>query len=293
MRAEDIANRALDAAGSDMIIGDLEEGSRPAQVCLRQYAPALQRLSRSAHWDALRKQAPLTLLADATGQTANVGNIVPAPWIYEYALPIDCMKARFVPWMAAPLANQAPPGNIAAGAAPLMTGLAQPPASMARLRPARFLVANDYNYPAVQPGSGTDWEDVPGISPLSRTVILTNVAGAQLVYTALIGYPNMWDALFREAMVALLASEIALPLAQDKKLGLQLRAQQIAIAKEKITAARVSDGNEGFYSSDISVDWMSARRSGGAWRHGAGDGGGAGVLGYGWDACGFADGTAF
>ena len=88
-----IANQSLDAAGITFTLGDIEEGTRSAQVCLRAYRHCLQQLLRAAHWNFARKQAQMELLADASGQTPNVGTIVPAPWTYEYAYPPDCMKA--------------------------------------------------------------------------------------------------------------------------------------------------------------------------------------------------------
>lgn len=286
----DIANQALDAAAIDLSIGDLEEGTRPAQVLLRAYGQCLRQLLRACHWDFARRQAPLTLLADATGQTPNTPTLVPRPWAYEYAYPTDCMKARFVP---RELANPgAPAGNIAIPNVPLAPGLPQNGGFHARLEPTRFLVANETNY--VPAGIPAD-SPFQGISPTGRTVILSNQKCAMLVYTGLIVYPSMWDPLFRAAMVAYLASEVALPLATDKKFGMQMRQTQIAIAKEKLTQARISDGNEGFYSSDIRVDWMQIRNAGGG-RWGAGGMGGfgeAGVLGYGFDSCGFGDGSAY
>jgi hypothetical protein len=283
----DIANQALDAAAIDLSIGDLEEGTRPAQVLLRAYGQCLRQLLRAAHWDFSRRQAPLTLLADATGQTPDTPTLVPRPWAYEYAYPTDCMKARFVPRNLAD--PGAPAGNIAIPNTPLMTGLGQCGGFQARLEPARFLVANDTNY--VPEGTPAD-SPFQGISPTGRTVILTNQKCAWLVYTGLMVYPSVWDPMFRAAMVAYLASEVALPLSSDKKFGMQMRQTNIAIAREKIMQARISDGNEGFYSSDIRVDWMQIRNAGGG-RIGAGGFGEAGVLGYGWDSCGFGDGTAF
>jgi len=289
----DIANQALDAVGIDVSLGDLEDGTRPAQVCLRAYRQCLMQLLRAAHWDFARKTAPLTLLADATTNTPNVGTLVPVPWLYEYAYPIDCMKARFVPWN--PLQNPgAPAGNIALPQVPLSPGLGQQPPTGQRLRPARFTVATDFNYPPIQ-GQVT-WE-VQGVSPQGRTVVLTNVKQAQLVYTALMLYPSVWDPLFRAAMVAYLASEVALPLSKDKKFGLQLRAEQIKIAKEKITQARITDGNEGWYTTSHIPDWMTARNTGGVAGYGGGGlgalDGSPGVLGYVWDAIGFADNSAY
>lgn len=285
----DLANQALDAAGVETTIGDIEEGTREAQVCLRQYRHCLQQLLRAAHWDFARQTAPLQLLADATGNTPLAGTIVPVPWVYEYAYPNDCLKVRFIPWN--PLQSVAtPPGNIAISTTvPLSTALttAQPGTGQ-RLRPSRFVIATDYNYP-VQ--AGTDVTAVQGVSPVGRTVILTNVPNAQCIYTAYVNYPSQWDPNFRAALVAYLASEIALPLSKDKKFGLTLRAQNIAIAKGKIMEARVSNGNESWSSSDIKVDWIQTRYSGYAW--GWGDGQGPGNLWGGWDNCSFGDGTAY
>ena len=288
----DIANQALDAIGSDVVIGDLEEGTREAQVLLRAYGQCLRQLLRAAHWDFARKQAPLTLLADASGQTPEVGNAVIYPWLYEYAYPIDCMKARFVPANWPGVNPPAPPGNYAIGSAPIMTGLGSNPLAGQRIRPARFTIATDSNY--APPAGGIDWE-TQGVSPQGRTVVCTNIQYASLIYTALILYPSVWDVNFRAALVAYLASETALAIwaKKDRKFGLEMRGQQIQIAKTKIAEARVADGNEGWYSSDIRVDWMDFRRAGGFADWGGRGFGGPGVLGYGWDRCGFADGSAY
>lgn len=290
----DIVQQALDAAGIEYTLGDIEDGTREAQVCLRAYRQCLMQLLRAANWDFARRTQPMELLADATGNTPNVGTVVPMPWTYEYAYPIDCMKVRFVPWNWDGPNPGVPPGNIAGPqGVPQTTGNAQPPL-WGRVRPARFVVATDYNYPP-QIGQIT-WE-TQGVSPSGRTVILTNVPNAQVVYTSLMLYPSTWDALFRAAFVAYLASEIVLPLSKDKKFGMALRRDQIALTKEKVLQARAVDGNEGTYSSDIAVDWLNARRSGGFRGWGAGSGlnggwGGDGCWG-GYDTLPLADGSAY
>lgn len=285
-----VAQQALDAAGVDYTLGDIEDGTRQAQVILRAYERCLRQLLRAAHWNFARKTQRLVLLADATGNTPNVGTLVPVPWIYEYAYPIDCVKARFVPWNQSVQNPGIPTGNIAPSdpTAPLMTGLSQPPLNGQRLVPARFVETTDANNLGPNPGHET-----PGLSPATRTVICTNVQNAELVYTCLQVYPSIWDELFRAGFVAYLASEIALPLSKDKKFALQLRAENIAIAKDKIMQARIADGNEGFFSSDIKVDWMQARGSG-ARALGFGQGGGGpGWWWGGFDSCGFSDGSAY
>lgn len=287
----DVAQQAIDATGFPYTLGSIEDGTREAQLLLRAYERCLRQLLRSAHWDMARKTSPLVLLADATGNTPNVGTLVPVPWIYSYAYPVDCVKARYIPWNQSQQNPGTPSGNITPSdpTAPLMTNLTQPPVAGQRIVPARFLIATDANNLGPNPGYET-----PGMSPATRTVILTNVKYAQLVYTCMQVYPSVWDELFRAAMVAYVASEVALPLwvEKDRKFGLEVRAQNIMIAKEKIKQARISDGNEGFYSSDIKVDWMQSRVAG-ARNSWWGQGSGPGMNWGGYDTCGFSDGTAY
>lgn len=290
----DIGNQALDAAAIDLAIGDIQEGTRPAQVLLRAYGQCLRQLLRGANWDFARKTSDLQLLADATGSTPDVGTNVIIPWIYEYGYPVDCMKARFIPWNTTNFEPGTPPGNITppAPTAPLVTG-GSPPYTGQRLIPTRFIVATDPNFP---PDPATPADEMPqGQSPSSTTVICTNVQKAKLVYTALMIYPATWDAMFRAAFVSYLASEIAVPLAKDKKFGVSMQDRLIKIVKDKIREARMADGNEGFTSSDIPVGWMRARFTGGGrntWSPGS-EGGGPGFVWGANDMCSFADGTAY
>lgn len=295
----DVANQALDQAGIDFSIGDLEEGTRPAQVLLRAYGQCLRQLLRSAHWDFARAQEPLVLLGDATGNTLNVGTSVQEPWVYCYRYPIDAMKIRFIPANYTQIPGT-PTGNIAIPTTiPLTTATGTPNFVGRRLRPTRFLIGNDPNYPSL-PGQ-IFWE-VQGQAPTGSTVIMSNVKDAVGIYTRFMPYPSTWDALFRAAMVSFLASEIALPLSKMSVLGpkaaLALRKENIEIAKARIKEARVIDGNEGFYSSDIKVDWMQTRRVGGwssrgGWGGGGGWDDGPGCYFNSWDSCGFSDGTAY
>lgn len=292
----DVGNQALDAIGFPFTMGDLQEGTRPAQILLRAYYQCLVQLLRAAPWDCARKQAPLVLLADATGNTANVGTVVPVPWVYEYAYPEDCARARFVPYNWQNQANTIPAGNIATPSTP-QTTVGNTQAPWGKMMVARFLVASDYNYP---PQVGSQPWATPNVSPQGRTVVLTNVQNATLVYTAIMDYPSNWDAAFRAAFVAYLASEVALPLwvEKDRKFGLMVRDEQIGIVKAKVSDARAASANEGGPpTSDISVDWMRTRMSGGpalnnVWgANGAYDG--VGVMGYGWDGLALAGGAVF
>jgi len=296
----DVVNEALDAVGAGYSLGDIEDGSDAAQVALRQYWQCHLHMLRGANWDFARKTAPLTLLADRTGNTADVGTQVPIPWIYEYAYPTDCARVRFIPWNWANQASDIPSGNIQASDpdVPQTTGIG---GSFLRtpIRPAKFVIATDPNYP---PQQGQNYWDVQGVSPQGRTVILTNVRYAQCVYTAVMLYPSVWDPMYRQALVAYLASQMCMPVwakKGDVKMGRQLRADQIAIAKQRITEARAMNGNEGTFSSDLQVDWINGRATGGSpynWSGYAGYGGGdpfGGAYGGGWDAVSFGDGTAY
>ena len=279
----DIANEALDAIGVDYTIGDIEEGNRFAQVCLRKYRPCVASLLKAAHWSFARQQAQMQILADRTGQYATNTNVI-LPWLFEYALPNDCVHARHVPWQMQPVTSGAPAGNYTSGNpnAPLMSGMAQMPVGY--MRPARFMLARDPNFTAAP---GAAYWDVQGVSPLGQTVVLTNVPQAYLIYTALVLTPSEWDTMFREAMVAYLASEIALPLTKDKKAGLAIRAQQIAIAKDKISEARAQSANENWNQVDLTPDWIRARSVGRGYGMGWSDSygleaGGLGTYGSGW-----------
>jgi hypothetical protein len=300
MTPADIVNQSLDSIAVENTIGDLNEGTTEARAALRWYMPTLLQLLRTAHWNYARKSCPLTLLNDATGQTAKnqataglpvtVGNGTPGmvPWIYEYDWPVDCIKARFVPWNGCQ-PTTTPPQTTASSVGSL---------PYVRQIPARFLVGQD-SIPD-QVGLAQSWAQVPdyadalGHAPNQRTVILTNVPNAALVYTALIIYPAQWDVLFRQAFVATLASYLALPCQPDKKLALTLRAQQMEIAKAAIMQARISDGDEGWTTTDHTPDWLRVRSAGPRWGAWGGPGdAGLGVLGYGFDSMGFGDGSAY
>ena len=254
-----VANQALDQAGIDMFLGDLSEGTRPAQVCLRAYTECLKQLIRAVLWDWARRDAPLQMVADASGQTANVGTMVPSGFLYSYNMPTDCAKVRFIPGNYRGQFSPVPAGNIVPvdSGAPLTSAPVQVNAPVP-LMPTRFLITSDPNY--IPEGASNQ---LPGISPIGQTLILSNVYMARCIYTFEGFFPNLWDALFREAMVAYLASKIAFPLHDDKKLGRAVRADNIEIAKRAVNQAAVTNGNESWASSDLTVDWMRFRNSGG------------------------------
>jgi hypothetical protein len=255
---EGVCNLALDACGLDMTIGSLQEGSRAAQVCLRFYSRGVQQILLGALWDFARRQVDLELVADATGQTEDVGDTVPGPFTYAYAYPVDCLRLRYIP-ARTDIDVPVPAGNIvpSGSPAPIISNLN--PGIVGGVLPTRFLVTGDTEN---IPDDASN--EVPGISPTSRTVILSNQRYARGVYTYKAMYPNLWSATFRQAAVAFIASQIALPLHEDKKFGMLMRRENIAIAQGAINEARRTNGNESWSSSDLAVDWMRFRVSGGS-----------------------------
>jgi hypothetical protein len=302
---EDICNRSLDSIGADdQIIGDIQQGTRAARVLLRHYIPCLEQLLRGAYWNFSRRCVPMTLLgavpgfgpAVPAGDTPPYGSQVIIPWVFEYALPIDCVAARFVPWNNSLPQSATPSNNISVPPVPPTT-VNLPFQSPPIIQPARMLVANDINYPLpISPETPPQqWWNTRGAAPDQRTVVLCNVPNAELVYTAFIPYPNLWDPLFQEAMVALLATYLALPCNPDKKEGRALRAEQISIAKRALDVARVRDGDENATTIEHIPDWIRARNTGAGYAGWGGFGGygGPGVFGYSWGGVCFGDGSVY
>jgi hypothetical protein len=263
-RPPDVCNRALDECGVP-VIAEMYEGSASSRVALRHYGPSVRSLLRSAHWNFARKTAPLSLAKDTTNTDGTVPTDVPPPWLYEYLDPEDCIKVRFVPQLSAP--DPLTP--------PLMTNLPVAPIYSSTL-PAPFVVGTDLF-------AGPDGTGI--------AVILTNVKNAMAVYTAMISDPQQWDPLFMDAVVAFLAARFAMPLVPDKKLAMQMRAENIAIVKDAVGRARVSDGNEGWSTVDHIPDFIRVRSTGG-WPSGFFTSNIPGLI-AGWDTLSLPDGSAY
>jgi hypothetical protein len=225
---EDIVNRALDECGVAEI-GDLQEGTTQANAALRIYWPTLRQLLSGAEWNFARAEQTLNLLASLNDLT--VSNVQPpSPWQFMYEWPVDCVHARWIP-------NTNPGGVIAYRS------------------PAKFLVGS---FPIPAQGA---WEETEGHDPEQTRCIVTNVQQATLIYTKLMQYPNSWDPLFEQAMVALLAARLAMPCIPDKKLAQVIRSDNLRIAAECLGVARARDGNEGWTVNDHTPDWIRSRTS--------------------------------
>lgn len=230
----DVVNEALQNIGSQAYISALDEGTPESNAANVLFDPTLRMLLRAAHWNFARKQIVMTLISAAQGTPENPPGtppVPPLPWLYEYAYPSDCMQARYVPGLVQPT-TQTPPLTTA----PNQNFLPLPQSPQFAVR---FLVATDTN----------------ALTKTPQTVILTNLPQAQLVYTAYIGNPDLWDSAFREAMMYSLSAKLINAIARNKALFDDMA----AMAQNVVLQARVSDGNEGVTTQDHEPDWISVR----------------------------------
>jgi hypothetical protein len=242
----DIANRALLSVGARAQISSLSpsDGSDEANAISVLWTPTFESLARSAHWNCLRKQVVLSLLAAAQGTPENPdGTLYPipdTPWLYAYAYPSDCLDMRYIiPSYPANTGSTTPSTTINNAAGTWL--------------PSGGQIPYQVSYAADANGS-----------PI--TIILTNQDQAQAAYTVNQPNPATWDSLFQAAMVASLGAFLVPALS----LSLPLMQLSIKTAEMAIAQARAADGNEGVTSMDHLPDWMQARAGGAGWGPGFG-----------------------
>jgi|ERR1700679_3779645 len=224
-----IANMALDVIGTRSSIQSLTEGSNEANAIGRHWDNAVDAMLRACHWNFARKQVPLTLLQDGTQ-----GGAVPAPWLYEYAYPSDCVLMRQI--MPMIQTQEIQPSIGASSAAGVV----------AYGNAVRFV-------------AGTDL-DING-NPVE--VLLTNQPQAIGVYTFRNTNTAMWDSLFVQGFAAYLGARVCMTLTGDKntqRMALQ-EAQQYAIDAQRV------NGNEGLTVIDSTPDWMRVRGYASDWAY--------------------------
>lgn len=247
-----LVNRAALSVGLQAQISSLNENSALAQAASTLYTPTFEQLARTANWNCLRKQVTLTLLAAAQGTPENVDGttlpLPPAPFLYQYAWPSDCLQMRFLVPSLDVSSSGVPIFSIDTGAPTWLPSTGQIPYTVA--------YATDSNNDPIN-------------------VILTNQSQAIAVYTVNQPNPQIWDSLFQAAFVAALAAYFVPALS----LNMPLMKMQIEIAERMIQQARVRDGDEGTTNMSRTPDWISARRgaTGAYWNYG-----GPGAYGYTW-----------
>jgi hypothetical protein len=231
-----ICQEALGMIGARTSVSSVfpSDGSNEANYCATYYSPVIQSLLRSANWAIARKQVAATQLKAlyVNGVLQPTAMQPPTPWWYEYAVPSDSLKERFI-------LNICPQTSISP---PLTSSAAQYQVPQNVTGFARFT-----------PALGNDSAGNP------IKVILTNQPQAQVVYTADISQkPDLWDAQFHLAASASLATYLINPLARNA----ELMTQMVQMASNIIGAARATDANESLPSTDHLPDFIAIRFTG-------------------------------
>jgi len=291
----DVVNRALDELGQGKIIGSFEDGTTESELARRWYGETLRQLLRMSHWSFARKRSKMQLLGDRLNQVPDFpgAGLVEPPWRFSYAWPIDCVRPRWVPWnrQSAP---GFPPGNLTIP--PPLTQSPVPPfadnissSHWHEETPARFLSSSTDQFPTEigvqQWDQIPDLDDIEGVGPNTRRIILTDVFDAWLVYTRLALEIETWDELFSQAMVDVLAIRFAPTVIPDPKERAGIVAQRTALAELAIGKARMASANEvGFLqTASYEASWLRARTAYGYGGWGGGYGSGAGYFALGWE----------
>lgn len=238
----DICNAALDQISARATVTSIDpsDGTQAADICARHYQPCMDSLFRSALWNCARFQTPagLTLLKARAGTPENPDGTTtpnpPMPWMYEYACPSApyMLRGRYIVPIVQTGTGTTPP---------LMTGPVTILPAFAAGDIIPFIV-------------GTDVDKSGNI----QRVILTNQPDAQMVYTARIDDPTLWDPEFRQAAEMYLATWIVMPIQGN----LQQAARCEQAVKALVAQARSADGNEGPNMVDLTPDWIIARTRG-------------------------------
>lgn len=222
----DIVNQALSEIGSRTLVSSLLEASPAAAQARLQYQPLRQQVLRAAPWGFARKTLSLT----SAGLLTDTPPASPFPWLDKYIYPPDCLKMRYI----------LPPPVL-----PVVEGSAPD-------------VSDGTVWPAPWCGPSRQWRYVISyddtVSP-PRRVVLANILQAIGVYTVDVEDPDLWDPLFRNALVMALASKLVIPLTGN----VGMKQSYAQLAEVSLTQARAVDGNESVPTTDHVVDWIATR----------------------------------
>lgn len=228
-----ISNRALQAIAVRSQIASLTESSVEARNINLIYADTRDEVLSMAFWNFATKTDYLSVLKQAPGTPGGVATAAqwstayPAPpWLYEYAVPQDCIQTRSIIQQPINAYVGTPFTSNGQSAYPYFIGSG-----------ARFEVASDV------------------IGEDEKNVILTNQYQAIAVYTRRVTNTNLFAAQFVEALVQALAAKLALALSGN----VALASTKFAMANAMIISARASDANEGLTIIDNVPDWLAIR----------------------------------
>jgi hypothetical protein len=215
------------------MISSLSESSVEARNCNLIYADTRDEVLSMAHWNFAKKTAYLSVLKQAPGTPGGVASATqwttdyPAPpWLYEYAVPTDCIGMRSITQQ---------PVNAYVGTPFTSNGMSSYPYFIGP--GAMFEVATDE------------------VSSQQQNVILTNQYQAIGIYTMRVTNVGLFGAMFVEALVQALAAKLALALSGN----VALAGAKFGQANAMIIQARANDANEGLTIIDNVPDWLAIR----------------------------------
>lgn len=171
----DITNRALQLLGTRTTVASLAENSNEAIQANLVYQTVTDWCHAMANWNFARKQASLgaAVKSSPASGTWNPATMPPTPWLFEFTLPSDFIKAHFIT-------------NNAIGT------LLGNPSFLGE--PKRFVVVTDT------------------ISSVQQEVLLSNETTPSLIYTSRVSDPTLWTAYFERFAVAALARTMCMAL---------------------------------------------------------------------------------
>ena len=195
-----IANRALLQVGYKKVISSLSQDSPEAQSINEIYTPIVNWCFGISNWNFARQSGTLTLAKGPPSIAPGVWSSTypPPPWLYEYTLPVNFIRAIY-------MTNQ---DNASINSATAAGWIGEP---------KRYVIANDTVSATVQP------------------VLLTNESAPILVYTGSVADPTQWPWYFERLTVLALAVSVAPALTQNPQLVemlSQMLEQQISIATQ-------------------------------------------------------------
>lgn len=228
-----LCNRALQSISTRTQISALTEASVEARNCNLIYEDTRDEVLGMAFWNFAKKTDYLTLMKQAPGTPGGIATAsqwssdFPAPpWLYEYAIPQDCISMRSVIQQ---------PVNAYVG--------------------VPFTSNGQSSYPYFI-GSGAMFEVASDVINADEiNVVLTNQYQAIGVYTRRVTNVSFFSAQFNEALVQALAAKLALALTGNVALA-SAKFQQ---ANAVIAQARAADANEGLTVIDNMPDWLACR----------------------------------
>ena len=231
-----VCNTALAAIGTWSSITSLSENSPEAKACALFLDNVRTSALRLANWNFAKADVTLALYKASAGTpenpttTATVWNntFPPIPWLYEYYLPVDCLKVRYVRPQAALAYSGVPLTSVQQTyGAPTFSGISAP-----------FELSGDKD---------------PAMNDIR--VLLTNEQQALITYTKDVTDPNVWDSGFYDLVTSLLAGAICMNITGDKALS-KLKGEE---ANASAMLARVEDANEGLTVIDRTPESLRIR----------------------------------